>query len=250
MFGWHSLILLLLLIPPIVIAVLLYRWSAAAAHGDDPRSLTRAERAVTSLIGAGAIVTVPFAIYGSIAAAVARMTPPSVRVDGIQIANSTYPPFLSASDAPVDAGYESAWVEVANLPGAVRWLLWSEESLLPNLLALVIAVAVAWLAWALLRGAPFARALPVVLGIVAIAIMGAGLGTQVIGAIARAETVAFLGPPQQITAHDDGTGPEEGFMAFGLGLDLGPIGWSVGIALVAASFSIGTRLQRDTRGLV
>lgn len=250
MLGWHGLILLLLIAVPIVIAVLLYRRSAAFARREGTRSLTRAERAVTSLIGAGAVATVPLAIYGSIAAAITLMSPPSVRVSGIEIANSTYPPFLAASDAPVDAGYESAWVEVANLPAVVRWLLWTEQSLLPNILAVVIAVAVAWLAWALLRGAPFARALPAVLGVVAVAVIGAGLGTQVIGAIARAETVTFLGPLQEITAHDDGAGPEEGFMAFGLALDFGPIGWGLGIALVAAAFSIGTRLQRETRGLV
>lgn len=205
-------------------------------------ALGRGEKAVVSLIGAGGLVAVPLSVIGLITSAVAIATPPAVRVSGIPLAGGEYPPFLVASDAPVDAGYESAWVEVANLPGGVRALLWTADAL-PLLAGLVIGVGVAWLAIALLRGAPFARALPIVLGIVAIAVIAAGLGRQVLEAIARGETVAFLGAPQDIT------GPG-GFAAFSLGLDLGPLGWGLGIALLAAAFSIGTRMQRDSAGLV
>ena len=35
-----------------------------------------------------------------------------------------------------------------------------------------------------------------------------------------------------------------------MNLDLAPIGWAFGLALVAAAFQIGTRMQKDTEALV
>lgn len=206
-------------------------------------ALSRTERAIVGIIGIGAAIAIPLSLWTLVASGVHLATAASVRVSGIEVTNSAYPSFLAASDAPVDAGYESTWVEVANLPSGVRWLLWG-ESALPALLALVIAVAIGWLALALLRGAPFTRAFPAVLGVVAIGVIAAGLGTQVLGAVARAETVAFLGVGRAVGDTD------AGLAFFSATLELGPVAWSLGIALVAAAFAIGTRLQRDTRGLV
>ncbi|MFG6444300.1 hypothetical protein ACFXQA_03405 [Microbacterium sp. P07] len=212
-------------------------------------TLSLAETVGVSIVGSGALLGIPLSLYGLVSSGIQLANATTVRVSGIALSNSTYPPFLQASDAPVDAGYETAWVEIANAPGDVRWLLWAEQAL-PTVLGLVIAVAVAWLSLALLRGAPFTRAFPLALGVLAVAVVAVGLGTQAVEATARAATVAFLGPAEFITGHDTGSGPVEGFMAYSLLLDLGPVGWGLGIALVAAAFSIGTRLQRDTAGLV
>jgi hypothetical protein len=208
--------------------------------------LRRGERWAVSLVGAGALAVIPLSVWGVIGSAVFHSNAVSTRVDGLALSGGAYPPFLAASDAPVDAGYESAWVDVANLPPFPRVLLWLEEAL-PSLASLVIAIAVMWLALALLRGAPFVRAFPFALGVVALVIVGAGLGAQVAGNAARAQTVAFLDPSGLFT---DGRGSTEALSPFYRFVDLGPVGWGLGIALVAAAFSIGTRLQRDTRGLV
>jgi hypothetical protein len=213
---------------------------------DDPAVLGRGERRAVSLVGAGALAVVPLSVWGVIASAAFHANAVSVRVDGLALSSGAYPPFLAASDAPVDAGYESAWVDVANLPALPRLLLWLEEAL-PSLASLVVAIAVMWLAFALLRGAPFVRAFPLALGVVALVIVGTGLGAQVAGNVARAQTVAFLDPAGLFT---DGRGATEGLLPFYGFVDLAPVGWGLGIALVAAAFSIGTRLQRDTRGLV
>lgn len=207
---------------------------------DSPLSL--AETVAVSIVGSGGLIGIPLSLYSLVASAVHLTNAAVVRVTGIPFSSGEYPPILAGSDAPVDAGYESVWIEVANLPSGARWLLWGEQAL-PTFTGLAIAVAVAWLALALLRGRPFTRAFPWVLAAVAIVVMVAGVASQLVGAIARAETVAFLGDPRVFT--DEG-----GFAAFSLSLDLGPIGWGLGIALVAAAFSIGTRLQRETRGLV
>ncbi|MFG6402210.1 DUF2975 domain-containing protein [Microbacterium sp. P04] len=207
------------------------------------RRLGAGETIAVSLVGSGALVAIPLTLVTLVASGVSIASSAVLRVNDLAIApGGEYPPVLTGSDAVVDAGFETAWAEVANLPAGVRWLLWTEGAL-PALTGLVIAIATLWLARALLRGSPFTRALPGVLVAVAIVVIVGGLSSQVIGALARAETVLFLGPAEEMT------GPG-GFTGFWFALDFGPIGWGVGIALVAAAFRIGTRLQRETAGLV
>lgn len=241
--AWSLFVIGALLVAVLTIALIVFgvRRSLPASGPGDGMPLKRGETMVVSLVGAGALLGIPAALYGMVATGGFLASETSVRVEGLAMSGE-YPAVLAASDAPVDAGYESAWVDVANLPGNIRFLLWVEGAL-PLLTGLVISVAVAWLAMALLRGSPFTRAFPAVLGLVSVVVVGAGIGAQIVGSVARGETVAFLGPPEFLT------GPG-GFLIYSSVVDLGPVGWGLGIALVAAAFSIGTRLQRDTRGLV
>ncbi|TFV84448.1 hypothetical protein E4V99_05145 [Microbacterium sp. dk485] len=243
--------MLAIAVAALVCAAALVAWARrrdAAAEGASPSALTRGERVVVAIVGGGALVAIPLSVYSLLASAVWFASAPVLRVDDLPLGGSTAPGFLESATAVTGAGYDTAWIEVADLPAGPRWLLWAEAAL-PMALALVLAVGIASLAFALLRGAPFARTLPVALGGAAIVVVAAGLGTQVFGAIARAEIISSLGPPQLITSHDDGSGVAEGFI-FALSLDLSPIGWGLGIALLSAVFAIGTRMQHDTKGLV
>ena len=206
-------------------------------------SVKTSDKVGASIVGGGAVVAILLSLISLIGSAVHLFGATVVRVNGLPLADGgEYPPVLVSSDAPVDGGFETAWVEVVNLPAGVRVLLWAETAL-PILIALTLAAALVWLALSLVRGRPFTRFFPWALVVVASVIMAAGMGAQFVGAVARAETVMFLGPAEQMT------GPG-GFAGFWFALDFGPIGWGLGIGLVAAAFQIGTRLQRETAGLV
>ncbi|MFL2001045.1 hypothetical protein [Microbacterium sp. A1-JK] len=211
--------------------------------GETTGHLKPSESVATWIVGGGALVAGVLSIIAFVASALHIFRATAVRVNGVPLAaGGEYPPVLGSSDAPVDGGFETAWVEVANLPAGVRGLLWAETAL-PILTALAISAAIVWLAAALLRGRPFTRLFPGALAVLAGVIMVAGMASQLVGAIARAETVLFLGPADQMT------GPG-GFAGFWFPLDFSPIGWGLGIGLVASAFQIGTRLQRETAGLV
>lgn len=226
------------------VVVLLLRRRRAA----EPGVLSRIEEWVVAVVGAGAMLVAAGSAVFLVTAGVQAFTAEPTRIAGFPLANALVPEFTDKSDAIVDAGYETVWLEVAGLPDGTRWLLYLEYAL-PLVAALAIGVAISWLAIALLRQRPFVRSLPNVVGVAAIAVLVGGIGSQVAGSATRASVVSFL-DERVITAGDHGDGPYEGLTGWTLMLDLAPIGWALGLALVAAAFQIGTRMQKDTEALV
>lgn len=212
-----------------------------------PARLTKADQVGSAIIGAGALIIGAFQVLILVYGVIHVFDTEPRRVYGMPLANATVPEFTAKSNAIVGAGYESVWLEIAGLPLGARWLLFLETAL-PALATLTISIAIAWLAIALLRGRPFSRALTNGIGTAAIAVLVGGLGAQIAAAVARESIVSFL-DPRVITAGGGASGSHEGLASI-LNLSLAPIGWSFGLALVAVAFHIGTRLQRDTEGLV
>lgn len=139
------------------------------------------------------------------------------------------------------ASYSSADVTFTALPAAVGWMLWLELAL-PALATIGVCIVAWWLGVSLMRARPFRPATANAIGAVACLVLVGGVLGQVFGAFGRAMLV------DDIAA----TSPEvtDVFWTFLMELDLAPVGWGFALALVAASFAIGARLQRETEGLV
>ena len=237
--------LLLFVGVPVVITGVIVATMASRRRGPVGR-LTRFESYATSLVGAGAMIAALFSVLSLVSNAAITFTTPFV-VRDMPYSGESAPPVLDGNPAVVDSGFSSAWIEVSGLPTSSQWLFYL-EAVLPALATLAICVAVAWLAFALIRERPFGRVLPNLIGVAAVAVMIGGIGSQLAGAFARSSVVEYLGA-EKLTGHDGVTAPG-GFVYFTLNLDASPIGWALSLALIAAAFQIGTRLQRETELLV
>lgn len=232
---------------PLVLGTLLTVLLTRRSRRQHP-SLSRIEEWIVGLVSTGAILVAAASIYTVAVVLTGPSSNGDVTVRGFELANASSPAFTERADAIVDAHYETVSLTVAGVPSEVRWLLALEHAL-PAVASLAISAAVAWLGILLLRGRPFVRSFTNVIGVASIAVLIGGIGAQIAASGSRAAIVEFLGP-EQITAGDHGDGPYEGLMAWMLNLDLSPLGWALGLALVAAAFQLGTRMQRDTEGLV
>ncbi|MBX9472334.1 hypothetical protein [Microcella sp.] len=214
-----------------------------------PTPPTRIERVFLRVIAVGALLVAALAVVAAVVGTASIANDKRVDVTGMLIANAETPAFTERSDAITDARYDSVSATVTGLSGEARaWLV--TEHLAATLLTLGLALVVAWVALRLAAGRPFVRSATVALGGTAIVVTACGLIEQTAAALGHAEVVSFLGA-DKLTAGGNAENPSyEGFVAFGLNLDLAPIGWGIALLVIASAFELGQRLQRDTEGLV
>ncbi|QTX05553.1 hypothetical protein [Agromyces archimandritae] len=206
-----------------------------------------------SLVIGGALVVAALALVSAIMTVVQTIIATATTVAGMPIGNASRPPITDGVTGVADARYDSATLVIEGLPAAARWLL-ATEPLLASITTAGLALVVAWLCARVVRERPFARAVPPVIGGVAILVLLNGLGSQLTTAMGRAEAIRFLGE-RELTS----VGPDNGeaFASFALGLDLSSFGWAMALAVVVGVFEVGRRLQgerdrlaEETRGLV
>ncbi|KAF2415146.1 hypothetical protein B1729_01290 [Microbacterium sp. B35-04] len=200
--------------------------------------VSRGEGFALGLIATGAISVAVAALVAVVRGAVEIFgSAPTVRmlVTRGDVSDLAGVPEISA------ASYASADVTFTELPGAVGWMLWLELAL-PALATIGVCIVAWWLGVSLMRARPFRRAMSTAIGVVAVLVVVGGVLSQVLGAFGRALLVDDLAA----------TSPEvvDVFGTFIMELDLAPVGWGFALALVAGAFEIGTRLQRETEGLV
>jgi hypothetical protein len=145
---------------------------------------------------------------------------------------------VSEGTAVIVAGtYETALVDVTGLSsgvvtthaiGLVLWMLCNAT----------IALSVSYLAFALLRGRPFARSAVWTIGVAACALGGLGTVAQFASGLANMSAIT------EIAGYDDAG------LQFATVFDLTPLFAGGALIVVAGAFELGRRLQRDTAGLV
>jgi len=148
---------------------------------------------------------------------------------------------LAQAPAVLQSNYASVHVTIEGLPFFARLLLVLEGAL-PALATVGVCAVAWWLGVSLIRSRPFRRSMSVATGIAACLVMAGGVLGQLAGAVGRSLAVSHLaeGDPHVHTV----------LWPFLLELDLAPFGWGFALALVATAFQLGTRLQKDTEGLV
>ncbi|WP_309067547.1 hypothetical protein [Microbacterium sp.] len=183
-------------------------------------------------VGIGALVAIVLSTIGA--------TEQAVTISQMPIAAEEAGAPLGGAQPVVGSAYETASVTFSVLPAGIRSMLWA-ESVLPAIATIGVCAIAWWLAVSLMRARPFRRAMSTAIAVVSVLVIVGGTVGQLLGAFARAAAVEFLAT--------DGPGAEP-FSLFLLELDLAPIGWGFALALIAGAFGIGSRLQRDTEGLV
>ena len=138
----------------------------------------------------------------------------------------------------VHGSFESAFVTVSDLsPMAVFLIaLGSATGILTNL---IVSMAVAHLCWKLLRRRPFDRSVSWMVMAVGTILM---LGTVIGGGLG--------GLGHMMAAVELNSDIQSGFWALGFSLDITPLVVGLVLFLVTMAFEAGTRMQRDTEGLV
>ncbi|WP_193596968.1 hypothetical protein [Microbacterium sp. YJN-G] len=202
------------------------------------RPVSRADGFGLGLIATGAVSVAAAAVVAIIAGAfqvfgsdaVVRMP----LVGGEAAAVEGLDGIRSATTAHADVTFES-------LSAGARWLLLLEGAL-PALATIGVCAVAWWLGVSLIHGRAFRRTMSTTIGIAACLVAAGGLFGQLLGAIGRAMIVDGLASADP--------GVYDVFPAFQIDLDLAPLGWGFALALIAMAFAAGTRLQRDTEGLV
>lgn len=200
--------------------------------------VSRGEGFALGLIATGAISVAAAALVTVVRAAFAVFaSEPTLRMP---VTGGEVPGLSSVPDITA-ASYASADVTFTSLPAGVSWMLLLEQ-VLPALATIGVCIVAWWLGVSLMRARPFRPAMSSAIGAAACLVLAGGVFGQLFGAIGRAMLVDDLAA--------DSPEVTDVFWTLLVELDLAPVGWGFALALVAASFAIGARLQRETELLV
>lgn len=194
-----------------------------------------AEAVTLGLVATGAVSIAIAALTGAVGRAIEIFSSPvavSMPVHDAEV------PSLAGAAGVTSAEFTESTVSFETLDAGVRWLLLG-ETVLPALATIAVCMTLWWLGFSLIRQRAFRRSMVPVLATASLSLIVAGMIAPLLGGIARAEAVKAL--PESAS---------DLFWTFLVRLDASPIGWGIALALIAAAFEVGRRMQRDTEGLV
>lgn len=204
--------------------------------------IERVERYLLQVIATGAVMFSVIGVWAAVTRAHHLLTFPSVRVDGMATA-ADRSDLVADFEAVTGASSTTADVTVSGLPSETRWWLVAADSL-PTLAGVGIAAVIVIIVVAVLRGKPFGRM--TLWGLVAYAALTlvGDWGHGVLTAIAHDEVATYLGGSAASGISADSV------FNLSLEISLTPFVWAIALAVIAAAFELGRRMQRDTEGLV
>lgn len=207
-----------------------------------PRNITR-----TMLIAVGicAAITAVAGVVSAAAGTLERLTATSLQVDSVPLGNVEAASFSDQMDEAA-ARYDTVSIELLDPPPGLVQLdaLTGVVQLTPFVL---LGAMICWLCWSALKGRPFLRTSPWVLGASGFAIVAFDLLGSILQGRVLAAVVKLAGPGS--TAGDYGAGPVEGIVA-GSSYDGDFFAAGVLLIVVASVFGLGSAMQRDTERLV
>lgn len=233
-----------------IAVVFFVRSSAGASHDGEP-AVIRVTFWVT-LLWAG------IAIAGALVTAVATLVQSAVQ---ITVPTAAYWPALpegafveGASATRTDGGFTDADVVVEGLSTGAR-VCWAIGQALWWLVPGAVGALVAMSCYQLLRGRAFAPVLSRMSMVTAVVVCLGGIGAQVLsdiaGSMASTELLAYSGGGfEEVAGIDDVLDAWWPDPMFSVTLPFWPIAAGLAFAALAVILRNGTRLQRDTEGLV
>lgn len=200
----------------------------------------KTERGILYAVGGGALLVGAAAVlFGGtqlIIDAVGDAMPLHLEVD------HALPEGIGGGTATLIEGvYDSAAVSASGLSGGVVALLTVARGF-GLLTTAAVAWSVAWLAWKLLRGQPFAASVGNALAMAGGSLAVGGLLSQGLGGFG-----AWIAIEELLGDVSAGADP---FFPLVMGFDPAPLGYGLAMMLIALAFERGRRLQQDTDGLV
>lgn len=200
----------------------------------------RAERGILIAVGAGALLvggaTLIFGASNLIIDAASGVTPLRLEVD------QPLPDGIGGGSATlVDGAYETASVEAKGLGAGVVTLLTVARAF-DLLTTAAVTWSVAWLAFKLLRGRPFAGSVANALATAGGALLLGGLLSQGLGGFG-----AWVAIEELLGDVSAGSDP---FFPLVMPFDPAPLGYGLAMLLISIAFERGRRLEQDSEGLV
>lgn len=235
----------------VAMIVVFARQAGRARRSGDPSPVVKAALSIAAAWAALGLLGTMITLISNLTASAPVMTVPVAPywpglLPGVEID--------SGPNATVArGGFTSADVAVEGVSGTAR-ALWAAGQALWGLIPTMIAAAIAVACFQLLAGRAFSRTVErVTLAtavIVAVGGFAASVLTDISGNLASAELFTVTGAAwEEIAGIDDPLRwwPDP---TWTLELALWPLGAGLGLAALAAIFRYGSRLQRDTEGLV
>lgn len=247
--GWHFLILLGFVVVPVVIVVVVVAFLRRRSADERPTPVVSFTLWLAAVWAGIAVLGGVLALLGALLSPAVTLTVP-VQSYWPQLPGVTIEP---GEATVVGGGFSTAELTVEGLSSTAR-ILWGIGSMLGAFVPGAIAALIALICFQLLRGAAFAPAVARGAMVTAVIVAAGGLATQVLcgiaGSMASREALTISGSSYEGYPEEFSVWEALPQSTFSMQIEFWPIAAGLAFAALAAVFAYGSKLQRETAGLV